>query len=1075
MPGLLLTAVAGVVQALGPVVSARLFVAGENGSLVLSAAPPSALAAQEGAGAGAESIVTTPLDLCRHDAELVARRPTESGRLFDARKFYAALLDPPAAQMLAGAVHPQARACLAVPVAAAGTVDTAGTLRGALHLDLILPEDAPLPAPLLALAHAQAALLAAALERLELDRALDAAQCEVKLLERAWQAVAHSGSQDELFGQITGAVHELLGAEHVGIGLLEGDVLVLRHQAGQGVWVTSHPVSAGVAGRVARSGRPVLVADVGQDPDYVSMLPGVISEICVPLLDGARVVGVLNVECESRHLGAQDLRPLAALGTWLGQAMERERLHADTERQRRALDLLHRLRTSFGSGLDTAQSIRAVTWGLRETFGYSHVSVYLLSGGVLIMQDQVGYAAVIRRLPVDQGVMGRTCRTAQTQWVQDLGDDPDAVVAMHGINSEVCVPLLRGHEVIGVLNVETFGDAEPLREWDAHVIASVGGYLQQVLERSWLHAQVREREARYRLLAEYTNDLVCLHRPGGDFSYVSPSVHALLGYSASELLETSPAALMHPEDRASLHDLDRQLGQPRLVRVRHRAGHYLCLEVSASRIERAEARPGEGPVESTVPGESAVQYLSSSRDVTARQQAEARLLWAATHDSLTRLHNRDRLYSALEEQMALACQTGQPSYAVLYLDMDRFKVINDSLGHTAGDALLQAFAERLSACMDGALVARLGGDEFAVLMCDLPPGDLTRVDLSRVEAAAARLQAELLAPFTVQGRAVQVSVSIGVAPGELHHRMPADILRDADLSMYRAKRDPAHPVITFRPEMHAAALRQLQIEADLPQAARRGQMRLVYQPIADLESGETVGYEALLRWQHPHLGAVSPDEFIPLAEELEIISELGAFVLETACRTFQAAAVGGAADLAARPPALQVNVSTRQFLRSGFAQAVRRILEDSGFPAGRLNLEITESALIVDIDEAARTLTELRGLGVRIHIDDFGTGHSSLAFLHRFPVDGLKIDRAFIARLGEDAVSAKVVQTVLLLARTLDVDVIAEGIETQMQRGHLIRLGCRWGQGHLFSRPLETGATLERLRATPGALAAPQD
>ncbi len=906
-------------------------------------------------------------------------------------------------------------------------------------------------------------LPAAAVQRLDLQSDLNAAQREVRLLERAWQAMAHADTQGELFERITRVVQEMMGVEHVAVGVLEGDVLVLREGAGHGHRNTRHPINTGVAGRVARSGQAALVPDVTQDPDYVAIVCGAVSEICVPLLDGTRVVGVLDVECESRVLGAQDLRPLQTLGNWLGQAMERERLHAETERQRRALDLLHHLRSSLGGGLDTAQGIEAVTRGLRETFGYSHVSVYLLDGNTLTLQGQVGYEAVIEQLPVDRGVMGRACRTAQVQWSPDLRQDPDAVLALHGITSEVCVPLLRDQQVVGVLNVETFGDSPVLGHWDTHLISSVGGYLQQLLERAWLHAQVKEREARYRMLAEYTNDLVCLHRPGGNLSYVSPSVHALLGYPAAQLIGTSPDDLLHPDDRGHLQLLGRNPGPPTLLRLRHQAGHYLHMEVSVSRIE------GTGLTREAADGPGRYQYLSSSRDVTARQQAEARLQWAATHDSLTRLSNRDRLYSALEEQMALARRSGQPDYAVLYLDMDRFKVINDSLGHTAGDELLQAFARRLKACMEGALVARLGGDEFAVLMCGLPPGDL-----SRVETAAARLQERLIAPFTVQGRSVQVSVSIGVAPGELHHRAPADILRDADLSMYRAKRDPSRPVMVFRPEMHVAALRQLQIEADLPQAARRGQLRLVYQPIVDLQSGMVGGYEALLRWQHPQLGTVSPGEFVPLAEELEIISDLGSFVLEEACRTFQSVSGGvTAGPEATAAPALQVNVSTRQFLRPGFAQVVYRILEATGFPASRLHLEITESALILDLDEAARTLTELRALGVRIHIDDFGTGHSSLAFLHRFPVDGLKIDRAFIARLGEDQVSVKLVETVLLLACTLGVDVIAEGIETRLQRDHLTRMGCRWGQGYLFSRPLERADALALLQADCGALAGP--
>ncbi|MDV6375981.1 EAL domain-containing protein [Deinococcus arenicola] len=1064
----------------GVVVSARLLISGEGGTFMLVAARPfevDCAAVLEGAApksgcAGAAPLSTPPLSITVPQLERLARHFPLLGGLFDARAVHAAVLgempdtEPGAASALDRTLDPQARACLGVPLA------VHGVRCGTLFLDVLSGERVPenvaaqaqqppdQQAALLALARQQAGRLGTTLERLELERTLSAAQRELQLLGRAWQAVTQSGDQSELFRQIIRAVHELLDVEHVGIGVLEDDVIAVQESIGLGQWAVRHSVRAGIVGRVARTGQAMLVPDVREDPDYVSVLPSVISEICVPLLDGTRVVGVLDVESESRRLGEQDLRLLVALGSWLGQALERERLHADTERQRRALDLLHNLRSSFGTGLDTGQSIRAVTHGLRDAFGYSHVSVYLLGGDILTMQHQLGYTSVIDHLPISQGVMGRACRSAQVQWILDMRRDPDALMALSGLNSEVCVPLLRGDQVIGVLNVETFGDSPPLQRWDMELIGSVGGYLQQALERSWLHAQVRDRESQYRLLAEYTNDLVCLHLPGGEFSYLSPSVQALLGYSADELLGRSPSVLLGPDHPVDLVELGEPAAQPRLLWVRHQAGYFLCLEVSVSCIKTPALGGG--------PGDGQVRYLSSSRDVTARQQAETRLQWMATHDSLTQLFSRDHLYGALQEQMTLAHQTGQPGYAVLYLDMDRFKVINDSLGHTAGDELLQAFARRLTACMEGTLVARLGGDEFAVLMCDLPPGDL-----SRVNTAAIRLRQALLTPFLIQGRAVQVSVSMGIAPGELHHQTPAEILRDADLSMYRAKRDPSRRVTTFRPEMHTAALRQLQIEADLPHAAARGQMRVVYQPIVDLQTGTIGGYEALLRWQHPHLGNVPPDEFIPLAEELEVISELGQYVLETACRTFQQ--VPEFVTSASPSPALQVNVSTRQFLRPGFVDVVRRVLADSSFSTGRLHLEITESALIVDVEEAARTLTELRGLGIKIHIDDFGTGYSSLAFLHRFPVDALKIDRAFIARLGEDGVSVKLVQTVLLLAQTMEVDVIAEGIETRTQRDLLLGLGCRRGQGYLFSRPLEVEDTLDLLRAGSGALTGPYD
>jgi diguanylate cyclase (GGDEF)-like protein len=387
-------------------------------------------------------------------------------------------------------------------------------------------------------------------------------------------------------------------------------------------------------------------------------------------------------------------------------------------------------------------------------------------------------------------------------------------------------------------------------------------------------------------------------------------------------------------------------------------------------------------------------------------------------------------------------------FAVLFLDIDRFKIVNDSVGHLMGDELLIAIARRLEGCLrEGDVLARLGGDEFTILLNDLG-------DVSQASVIAQRMHDALRDPFMLRGHEVFVTASIGIALSLTGYTRAQDIMRDADTAMYRAKALGKARHELFDASMHAKAVDRLSLENDLRRAIERGEFALHYQPIVALQTGEWTGFEALLRWQRGGRW-VPPAEFIPVAEETGIIEPLGAWVLQEACRQM-------GLWLAQFPngPALgvTVNVSPRQLARPGFVGIVRNAIEDAHLRSGDLRLEITETTLMENPELAKQVLQELRAMGVKIYLDDFGTGFSSLSHLHRFPVDTLKIDRSFVASLNGEVQRSAFIESILALANSLGTRVIAEGVETQGQLDELLRLGCGEAQGFFFAGPLSPGA-----------------
>ena len=447
-------------------------------------------------------------------------------------------------------------------------------------------------------------------------------------------------------------------------------------------------------------------------------------------------------------------------------------------------------------------------------------------------------------------------------------------------------------------------------------------------------------------------------------------------------------------------------------------------------------------------------------DITERKQSEALLHFLANHDQLTQLPNRNEFLRRLDEAVARAARYGY-RIGVLFIDLDRFKNVNDTLGHESGDALLVAVAGRFSETLRGSdTVARLGGDEFTVLLSEIS-------NPQEAAASAQRLRATLAQPFVVQDQEVFASASIGISIYPDDGADAATLLRNADMAMYRAK-DMGRNIFQFYSrEATEAAMQRLGIESRLRRAVDRGEFVLHYQPIVDVESNQIVGLESLVRWNRPDTGLVSPATFIPIAEETGLIVPIGDWVLETACRQLRAFHESGHAGLR-----IAVNLSPKQFRRRDMAQTIADTLARTGLAAQHLELEITESSVMENPETAVLTLHALKEMGVHLSIDDFGTGYSSLSQLKRFPIHALKVDQSFIRDIPADEENAAIASAIIAMGQRLRLTLVAEGVETSEQLAFIRERGCRYAQGYLFSRPIPADEIAALLKRGPPLLPA---
>jgi diguanylate cyclase (GGDEF)-like protein/PAS domain S-box-containing protein len=551
-------------------------------------------------------------------------------------------------------------------------------------------------------------------------------------------------------------------------------------------------------------------------------------------------------------------------------------------------------------------------------------------------------------------------------------------------------------------------------------------------------------EARFRVIFERASiGIVVIDREGA-VCEANAAFERMLGYPPLYFIGKRLEVYTVPEDRDLTRDHFSAL-QAGEVNASHYEKRYVRADGSTMWADVSITRLADGDPEGWF-------TIGLIEDVSERKQIEDRLLYDATHDALTGLANRTLFAARLDS--VLAGETKDMA-AVIFIDLDHFKVVNDSLGHAAGDRLLRTVADRLCEFVGPHdIAARFGGDEFAVLFSALPHvADLTR----RVNL----IQQRVAEPLVVDGRSIYTSASIGVAPLGPRYARAEDLLRDADTAMYRAKAEGRARAALFDHAMHEGAMRRLQLASDLREALDRGELRLAYQPIMRLSDGKTIAYEALMRWEHPRDGLLLPDDFIPLAEETGLIIALGRWMMNEAC--------GRLARFRKSDPnvAMHINLSVQEVMRTDTAAFLGACIARHELAPTSVIVEITENAIIESTRNSDASLRNLRELGVGVCIDDFGVGYSSLRYLHRFPISGLKIDRSFVTGTDDDLASEPIVRMLLELARTLGLDVVAEGIESERQSAALQILGCLYGQGYLYSVPQVEIVEHDRTAATP--------
>jgi diguanylate cyclase (GGDEF)-like protein/PAS domain S-box-containing protein len=550
-----------------------------------------------------------------------------------------------------------------------------------------------------------------------------------------------------------------------------------------------------------------------------------------------------------------------------------------------------------------------------------------------------------------------------------------------------------------------------------------------------------QSEKRFRSLVQNASDVIMVVNAKSEISYVTVSAHRVLGYLPEDLVGTNVGNLVDTDNTVQLQNFVsgclKASGISQLVELpfKHQDGHSRYVELISNNLLNDPHVSG---------------IVLTLRDINERKQAIEILRHHAFHDPLTNLPNRALFTEHLQQAVKQAKINEDYTFAVLFLDLDRFKLVNDSLGHKIGDELLCAVARRVEACLSaGDTIARLGGDEFALLLHNIQ-------DIEQVQDIAEQIKQKLSLPFHLSGHELFISTSIGIALGSKANSWLDDILRNADIAMYRAKALGRATYEVFDKIMHVQVAQRLQLETDLQRAVAQEEFIVHYQPIVYLKSRRIIGFEALVRWQHPTRGLVFPSDFIPLAEETGLIVPIDWWVLHEACRQMHAWQTQFPTN---SPLTISVNISSKQFLQPDLINQIQQLLQEIGLSPSSLKLEITESVLVENTESVAATLTQLQALGIQISLDDFGTGYSSLSYLYHLPINTLKIDHSFIHNMDVEVTKVELIRTIVALAWNLGMNVVAEGVETKQQMYQLKMLKCDSAQGYLFSKPLNAEIT----------------
>ncbi|WP_144460790.1 sensor domain-containing protein [Siminovitchia fortis] len=553
-----------------------------------------------------------------------------------------------------------------------------------------------------------------------------------------------------------------------------------------------------------------------------------------------------------------------------------------------------------------------------------------------------------------------------------------------------------------------------------------------ITARKEMEEEIRRSEERYRLITENSSDLISTLDAGGCFQYISPSHESLLGYSLEDMKSGTIFDLIHEADRNELKEEIEQLWEKKKIasqlefRLKTSSGKYIYAEAKMNSIlnEMGHVR----------------KVMLVTRDITERKKSEQKIYHLAFHDTLTDLPNRRLFMNELQKTIAKAKKSSK--VAAMFIDLDRFKYVNDSWGHDTGDYILMEAAHRIKQSLRSTdFVARLGGDEFTVLLGNVE-------NEADVESLAERIQKGFKEPVHIPGKEIFLSCSIGIAIYPDHGKNADELLKRADTALYAVKERGRSGYALFNADMEEKSLERILLEIELRKAVELEQFYLDYQPKLDFSKGTLIGMEALVRWHHPDLGRIPPNKFIPIAEETGLIIPIGEWVLREACkqnRKWQ--------EMGFPPVSVSVNVSVRQLEQADMLRQVIEVLNETGLDPKWLELEVTES-VFADLENAAAILEDIRGFGVQISVDDFGTGYSTFSYVKQLPVDTIKIDSSFIRDIHKNVESKAIVNAILTLAETLDINVIAEGVETSEQLELLNSGGCIQGQGYLFSKPV---------------------